>query len=98
MNSPSHRHQNSRNRKPKPAQGYRVEEMDGELLLFHPQSTATVYMNQTAALVWQLCDGARDVNEILGILSDSFPEAYTNLEQDVLTALRSFQKQGALHY
>ena len=60
---------------PKPLEGYRVEEMDGELLLYHPQSTATIYMNQTAALVWQLCDGEREVAEIIAILTESFPDA-----------------------
>ncbi len=81
---------------PQPAEGYRVEEMDGELLLYHPQSTATVYMNQTAALVWQLCDGARQVGEIVRLLSDSFPEAGDGLIDDVQSALESFRKQGAL--
>ncbi|GJL81884.1 MAG: hypothetical protein DHS20C01_15180 [marine bacterium B5-7] len=81
---------------PKPVEGYRVEEMDGELLLYHPQSTATVYMNNTAALVWQLCDGSRETAEIVSILSESFPDASTSVRQDVIRALETFTEQGAL--
>ncbi|MFT5112463.1 MAG: hypothetical protein ACI8P9_001787 [Parasphingorhabdus sp.] len=81
---------------PKPADGYRIEEMDGELLLYHPQSTSTVYMNQTAALVWQLCDGNRDVDEIISILTQSFPEADASVNKDVITTLNMFTDQGAL--
>lgn len=82
--------------KPTPVEGYRIEEMDGELLLYHPQSTATVYMNNTAALVWQLCDGAREVGEIIEILAESFPESGAGLRRDVVTAIESFKSQGAL--
>ena len=81
---------------PKPLEGYRVEEMDGELLLYHPQSTATIYMNQTAALVWQLCDGEREVAEIIAILAESFPDAEPSVNSDVMTTLKMFQQQGAL--
>ncbi len=81
---------------PKPVDGYRVEEIDGELLLYHPQSTATVYMNNTAALVWQLCDGQREVGEIVEILGESFPESGEHLGEDVLRAITSFHDNGAL--
>lgn len=83
---------------PRPARDYRVEEMDGELLLYHPQSTATVYMNHTAALVWQLCDGRRDVAEIVEILAESFPESRDDLRKDVVSTLDSFRQQGALSF
>ena len=81
---------------PTPVAGYRVEEMDGELLLYHPQSTSTVYMNQTAALVWQLCNGERETTEIISILEESFPNVKASVRDDVITALNSFSKHGAL--
>ena len=81
---------------PTPAEGYRIEEMEGEILLFHPKSTATVYMNQTAALVWQLCDGNRSVADIVSILTQSFPDEDSRINSDVLSALDMFQNQGAL--
>jgi hypothetical protein len=87
---------NQLNEIPTPASGYRVEEMDGELLLYHPQSTATVYMNQTAALVWQLCNGDRSVGQIISILEESFPDLDTEVRADVLVALKSFSQHGAL--
>jgi hypothetical protein len=83
---------------PEPVTGYRIEEMDGELLLYHPQSTATVYMNNTAALVWQLCDGSREVAEIIDLLSESFPESHEGIRADVVKALESFSAQGALKF
>ena len=84
------------NATPAPVDGYRVEEMDGELLLYHPQSTSTIYMNNTAALVWQLCDGTRDVAAIIDILTESFPDSRDGIEDDVKKALETFLNQGAL--
>jgi hypothetical protein len=85
-------------RTPSQVTGYRIEEMDGELLLFHPESTATVYMNQTAALVWQLCDGERPIQDIVDILNEGFAETGQDLKSDIRKALESFKSHGALTY
>ena len=48
-----------------------MEEMDGELVLFHPAKNIIIHANETAALVWQMCDGLNTVDQIVSILSDA---------------------------
>ena len=43
--------------KPRQKPDYNLEMMDGELLLYHLNETKILYFNETASLIWQLCDG-----------------------------------------
>ena len=81
---------------PTPNTEYRLEKMDGELLLYHPAATTTVYLNETASLIWHLCDGQRSVGEIVASLQESFPEAGDGIASDVESALNSFVEHGAI--
>ena len=38
-------------RTPKKKQDFRLEEVDNELLLYHPVRTTALYLNDTAALI-----------------------------------------------
>ena len=44
-------------------------------------------MNDTAAMVFALCDGRRNIREIISLISDAYPELGGRIEADVLTAL-----------
>jgi len=77
-------------------QDYRLEKMDEELLLFNPKTTNILYLNQTASLIWQLCDGQSNVQEMISLLKDSFPEAGENIQQDVLETITLFKNHGAI--
>ena len=83
---------------PKPKPDYRLEQMEDELLLYHPGETRTVYLNQTASLVWQLCDGERSAGDIMRLLQDSFPESSDQIAADVRAALAEFERHGAIEY
>ena len=50
--------------KPRRKPDYRLEAIDNELLLYHPAETKILYCNETASLIWQLCDGQRTLQEI----------------------------------
>ena len=77
---------------------YRLEVIDGELLLYHPQETRILYCNQTASLVWGLCDGQRSVEEITDLLGEAFPEAADTIPADVEATLEQFHQHGAIVY
>ncbi|MBN1179250.1 MAG: pyrroloquinoline quinone biosynthesis peptide chaperone PqqD [Anaerolineae bacterium] len=83
-------------RKPKRNLEYRLEEIDGELLLFHPGDTKMVYCNQTASLIWQLCDGTRSVQQIIDLLAAAYPEAAESIAEDVNGTLQQFEQHGAI--
>jgi Coenzyme PQQ synthesis protein D (PqqD) len=59
---------------PKPVADVEMEVIEGEVLLYHPRQTRVVYLNQTAALVWGLCDGNRSVGEIIRVIEESYPD------------------------
>jgi len=74
---------------------FSLEEIDDELLLYHPAKTKAVYLNETAALVWQLCDSERSVGEIISLLEENYPESDT-IRTDVEQTLQQLTDNGAV--
>lgn len=74
---------------------FSLEEIDDELLLYHPAKTKAVYLNETAALVWQLCDNKRSVAEIVSLLKENYPESET-IQSDVEQTLQQLADNGAV--
>ena len=64
-------------------QGFLLERIDGEISIYHPTLTTAVYLNETGAMIWELCDGSRSVADIIDILSDQYPESRSQIETDV---------------
>ena len=83
---------------PLPDPGFVLEELDQELLLFHPQDGRLLELNATAALVWQLCDGVRTVAVISGLIADAYPQDAASIAQDVPDILVELNKLGAVHW
>ena len=84
--------------KPRQKSDYRLEMIDDELLLYHPGETKIMYCNQTASLVWGLCDGGRTVADITTLLVESYPEAADAIPGDVKTTLSQFLEHGAIEF
>lgn len=81
---------------PKPIPGFQTQTLDGEVVLLHPTSAVILHLNQTGALVWQLCNGIRSVTEIIILLSDAYPESRKQIEADVPQIIQQFAAHGAL--
>jgi hypothetical protein len=75
---------------------YRLEQLDDELLLYHPSENQIVYLNQTASLVWVLCDGNRSVREITQLLGQAYPDVEASISTDVLNILDRFLQAGCI--
>jgi hypothetical protein len=73
-----------------------LEELDGDLLLFNPQNGRLLELNSTAALVWQLCDGARPLSEIETLLAELYPDAAPAIAADLPNILSNLKQLGAL--
>lgn len=80
---------------PRRASGFQIEALDDERLLYHPQQTRAIYLNETATLVWALCDG-RSVENILTTIRAAYPDAPPTLEQDIQQTLATLAEAGAL--
>lgn len=75
---------------------FQLEEIDGELLLYSPKSTRSVYLNASASLIWRLCDGTQTVREIMQLLVKAFPEASNSIEKDVPNTVQNFFNNNAI--
>jgi coenzyme PQQ biosynthesis protein PqqD len=82
--------------KPRRKPDFRLELLDDEIVLYHPTDTHMLYFNQTASLIWQLCDGQRSVEEIIALLSAAYPESASDILADVNATLDDFAKQGCI--
>jgi hypothetical protein len=84
--------------KPRRESGYLLETIENELLLYHPVETKVMYCNQTASVIWQLCDGERTVQQIVDLLVEAYPEAAEEIARDVRATLQQFSDHGAIHF
>lgn len=75
---------------------YRLEQLDGELLLYHPNEEKIVYLNQTGSLIWGLCDGNHNAEQIINLLSHAFPDAVETIPSDVKSTLNALKKAGCI--
>jgi hypothetical protein len=71
--------------------------LDGEAVLLDGDTGAVHTLNPTATLVWQCCDGAARLGEIIDDLADVFHEAErAAIAADVLDLARQMARQGLM--
>lgn len=81
---------------PKKDEGFLCEEFETEILLYHPSNNKSFYLNQQAALIWELCDGENSVGNIIEILQEAFPDAAEQIETDVKKSIDTFVENKAI--
>lgn len=62
---------------------YFLEKIDNEITVYHPSLTTSLYLNETGALIWELCDGKRTVTDVIDILLELYPESQSQIQDDV---------------
>ncbi len=72
------------NRVPVLEADYYLERFDDEITVYHPTLTTAVYLNETGALIWELCDGTRNIAEIIGLLEEAYPENRDQIQSGVV--------------
>jgi pyrroloquinoline quinone biosynthesis protein D len=80
----------------RPRNGLEVEDMGDEVLIYVPGTDRTILLNETAALVWRLCDGRRTVGEISDLLAQAYPESDFAIRQQVRDTLSDFVERGLI--
>ena len=65
-----------------------VEDMDGELLVYHPSTAATVHLNGPSSVVWKLCDGQNTVQAIIDLLLETYPGQAEQIPGDVADVIK----------
>ena len=70
------------------APGYLLERIADEVVVYHPTRTTSLYLNETGALIWGLCDGNRSTADIIGILSELYPDSSEQIAAQVEDMIR----------
>jgi hypothetical protein len=82
--------------KPLRVQEYHLEKMGNELLLFSPQNLVVLYLNESASVVWQLCDGQRSTRQMADLIAEAYPESTKSILGDVEDTIKLFKDKGAV--
>lgn len=80
----------------KQSQDCLLEDMDGELLLYDPNSAVTLHLNGPSAVVWQLCDGQRSTQEIIQVVQEAYPDQAEQISQDVASVVDDLSGRNVL--
>jgi hypothetical protein len=82
-----------RNGNPQKAEGLEVHAVAGQIVVYETQADRTHYLNPTAALILELCDGTRSRVEIAALVQEAYglPAAPVS-EAD--SCLADFRRKG----
>ncbi len=61
--------------------------MDGEMVLYRDAVKKMIYLNESASLVFQMCDGKMSVREIIDLLAKAYPDDAQSIARDVYEAI-----------
>jgi hypothetical protein len=79
-----------------PAPGVKVEVIDGECLLYHPQHARAFYLNPSAAMIWGLFDGVRPFHDVCRLIAEAYPDAPEGTLLDVTMTVNQLKEHGVL--
>ena len=57
-----------------------------------------MYCNPTASLIWQLCDGQRNIEEIAALLSAAYEQPAEVVIPEITATLHQFHQHQAIEY
>jgi hypothetical protein len=73
--------------------GYLLERMDNEITVYHPTLTTSMYLNETGAIIWELCDGMRSISGVIDVLAELYPEQREQIAVDVKGLIKRLLEQ-----
>ncbi len=73
------------------------EEVDNDHIIYNPVSMEACQLNQTSAMIWELCDGKLSIQEISDILEEIFTEQNEGIAGDVLSLVESLAESNVLY-
>jgi len=74
------------------------EAPEGEVVLVNLDTGASVALNQTGTIVWQMLDGQRTVEQIVTAVRQSFPDAPPDTVNDVSNLMDILAEDGFIGF
>jgi len=81
---------------PKRRSDLRARDVDGELMMLDRQRQLVHQLNETAAYIWERCDGHHTVTAIADELAQAFDVTRETAHTDVAAAVREFAAAGLM--
>jgi hypothetical protein len=83
--------------KPNRNHGITLQDIGKEMILYRKEDKAIHVLNQTARVIWDLCDGLHSLDDIEQALRERFtiPDHH-DVAGDVQRTLATFQEKGLL--
>ncbi len=81
---------------PAKAEGLVEYPLDGELVLYDPEHHRVSALNATAAAVWLLCDGARNLAQVAADMAGLFGVEAAAVAEDVRSNIARLRRAGLL--
>jgi Coenzyme PQQ synthesis protein D (PqqD) len=82
--------------KPKVRSDLTIVELEGEAVIYDDETRQVHYLNRTATIVFNLCDGTSTIKELSVDIADAFSRQEGEVERQVRTLIRSFREAGFL--
>jgi hypothetical protein len=83
-------------KKPKTRDDVVLVEIDDEALVYDPESEGVDYLNSSAKLVFQLCDGTATVAQTASQIAEAVGTSIETVQKDVRVAVRRLRDLGLL--
>lgn len=81
---------------PRRRRGYRLEQLGDESLLYHDRLLKTVYLNDSATVIWSLCDGSRSIADIIDLINQAYGGTQQDVGEDVRVGFQRLIDEGVL--
>lgn len=78
--------------------GFVSETFDNEIVLYTVTDTKAIYLNETAHLIWKLCEDKQSVGAIISLLEESYPGHSSVIREQVLETLTALSEIGAISF
>lgn len=82
--------------KPKIRSDLSVVQMEGEAVIYDERSGQIHYLNRTATIVFNLCDGSSTIPEFSKDIAEAFSLSAGEVERQVRSLIRNFREAGFL--
>jgi coenzyme PQQ synthesis protein D (PqqD) len=82
--------------RPKVRSDLSVVEIEGEAVIYDEQTDKIHYLNRTATIVFNLCDGLSTIPQFSGEIAESFSLTPGEVERQVRSLIRNFREAGFL--
>ena len=75
---------------------YKTEKFDYEVLLYTISGTKVISLNETAYLVYQLCNGEQTIDEMIDMLINAYPDQKEEIREHIISAINTMIDNGVI--